>query len=81
MIVVSIIPCFAVCVCMLAAQQENVAMMDEYLPLSHFKAVYIVDLCHSLCEQVRSRSRVVGAATVGGGTQPSATTTAQGLTF
>jgi hypothetical protein len=27
-------------------------MMDEYLPLSHFKAVYIVDLCHSLCEQV-----------------------------
>lgn len=27
-------------------------MMDEYLPLSQFKAVYIVDLCHSLCEQV-----------------------------
>lgn len=30
-------------------------MMDEYLPLTQFKAVYIVDLCHSLCEQVCSR--------------------------
>lgn len=34
-------------------------MMDEYLPLSQFKAVYIVDLCHSLCEQVRARVLVL----------------------
>lgn len=39
----------------LSPVQENVAMMDEYLPLSQFKAVYIVDLCHSLCEQVRQK--------------------------
>lgn len=38
--------------CPLTTVQENVAMMDEYIPLSQFKAVYIVDLCHSLCEQV-----------------------------
>jgi betaine lipid synthase len=40
--------------------QENVAMMDEYLPLSHFKAVYIVDLCHSLCEQSRLKVKANG---------------------
>jgi hypothetical protein len=28
-------------------------MMDQYLPLHKFKAVYIVDLCHSLCEQAK----------------------------
>jgi len=27
-------------------------MMADYLPLEQFKAIYIVDLCHSLCEQV-----------------------------
>lgn len=25
-------------------------MMFEYLPSKNFKAVYVVDLCHSLCE-------------------------------
>ncbi|KAF6256794.1 hypothetical protein COO60DRAFT_1656840 [Scenedesmus sp. NREL 46B-D3] len=39
---------------------ENVAMMNEYLPLSHFKAVYIVDLCHSLCEQSRLKVEANG---------------------
>lgn len=43
------VPLHVMCACV----QENIAMMDEYIPLSQFKAVYIVDLCHSLCEQVR----------------------------
>lgn len=25
-------------------------MMFEYLPMECFKAIYVVDLCHSLCE-------------------------------
>ncbi len=28
-------------------------MMLEYMPLEAFKAIYVVDLCASLCEQVR----------------------------
>ena len=32
--------------------QANVEMMLEYMPLEAFKAVYVVDLCASLCEQV-----------------------------
>ena len=35
--------------------QANVEMMLEYLPLEAFKAIYVVDLCASLCEQARSR--------------------------
>lgn len=27
--------------------------MLDYLPLTAFKAIYVVDLCSSLCEQVR----------------------------
>lgn len=34
---------------------ENVLMMAEYIPLKNFKKIYVVDLCHSLCEQVRSK--------------------------
>ncbi|CAD7703949.1 unnamed protein product [Ostreobium quekettii] len=34
---------------------ENVDMMSEYIPLKHFKAIYIVDLCHSLCEQAKKK--------------------------
>lgn len=30
--------------------QENVDMMFEYMPIECFKAIYVVDLCHSLCE-------------------------------
>jgi hypothetical protein len=30
-------------------------MMSEYLPLEQFKAVYVVDLCHSLCEQAKAK--------------------------
>jgi hypothetical protein len=33
--------------------QENVDMMFQYLPIHKFKAVYVVDLCHSLCEQAK----------------------------
>lgn len=28
-------------------------MMLEYMPVEAFKAVYVVDLCASLCEQAR----------------------------
>lgn len=30
-------------------------MMFEYMPIECFKAIYVVDLCHSLCE-VRLRA-------------------------
>ena len=30
-------------------------MMAEYLPLHKFKAIYVVDLCHSLCEQAKRK--------------------------
>ena len=33
--------------------QANVEMMLEYMPVEAFKAVYVVDLCASLCEQAR----------------------------
>lgn len=30
-------------------------MMAEYTDLSRFKAIYVVDLCHSLCEVARQK--------------------------
>jgi betaine lipid synthase len=39
---------------------ENVDMMSEYLPLKHFKAIYVVDLCHSLCEQAKLKVKAKG---------------------
>jgi betaine lipid synthase len=33
----------------------NVEEMDKYYSLKHFKKVYIVDLCPSLCEEARKR--------------------------
>lgn len=39
-------------------------MMAEYLPLSSFKAIYVVDLCHSLCEQARLKVKEAGWANV-----------------
>jgi len=30
-------------------------MMDEFLPLESFKKIYIVDLCHSLCNEARRK--------------------------
>ena len=30
-------------------------MMAEYLPLEQFKAIYVVDLCKSLCDQARKK--------------------------
>lgn len=35
--------------------QANVEMMSQYLPLSAFKSIYVVDLCGSLCEQARKK--------------------------
>ena len=35
--------------------QANVEMMSQYLPLSNFKTIYVVDLCGSLCEQARKK--------------------------
>ena len=32
---------------------ENVDLMASYIDLSAFKQIYVVDLCKSLCEQVR----------------------------
>lgn len=43
-----------------SAAQENVDMMSEYLPLKHFKAIYVVDLCHSLCEQAKLKVKAKG---------------------
>ena len=34
---------------------ENVAMMAQYMDLSQFKHIYIVDLCASLCRQARQK--------------------------
>lgn len=35
--------------------QENVRMMNEFLPVENFKKVYVVDLCHSLCKEARRK--------------------------
>jgi hypothetical protein len=40
--------------------QENVDMMTEYIPLQCFKAIYVVDLCHSLCEQAKKKAAAKG---------------------
>lgn len=39
-------------------------MMSQYLPLHKFKAVYIVDLCHSLCEQAKLKVKRNGWSNV-----------------
>lgn len=46
--------------CPAHALQENIDMMAEYLPLDKFKAVYVVDLCHSLCEQAKLKVKENG---------------------
>ena len=35
-------------------------MMAEYMPLNRFKAIYVVDLCHSLCEQAKQKVKQKG---------------------
>lgn len=30
-------------------------MMDEYFPVKDFKSIYVVDLCHSLCEEAKEK--------------------------
>jgi betaine lipid synthase len=35
--------------------QENVLMMAQYTDLSRFKAIYVVDLCKSLCDVARKK--------------------------
>ena len=34
---------------------ENVSLMSDYIDLSRFKHIYLVDLCKSLCTQVQPR--------------------------
>ena len=40
--------------------QANVEMMLDLLPLARFKAIYVVDLCASLCQQARLRVAAQG---------------------
>jgi betaine lipid synthase len=42
------------------AFQENVDMMSKYIPLDKFKAIYVVDLCHSLCEVAKKKAKSKG---------------------
>lgn len=35
-------------------------MMSKYLPLENFKAIYVVDLCHSLCEVAKAKAKAKG---------------------
>lgn len=30
-------------------------MMNEYMPINNFKAIYVVDLCSSLCKQAEMK--------------------------
>ena len=45
---------------LLQSLQENVDMMAGYMDLNRFKAVYVVDLCHSLCEQAKQKVKQKG---------------------
>ena len=38
--------------------------MAAYLPLDRFKAIYVVDLCHSLCVQARHKVEAKGWSNV-----------------
>ena len=40
--------------------QENIDLMAAYLPLTRFKAIYMVDLCHSLCVQAEAKAKAKG---------------------
>lgn len=40
--------------------QENVDMMAKYIGLDKFKAIYVVDLCHSLCEVAKEKAKAKG---------------------
>ncbi|PRT56297.1 hypothetical protein B9G98_03917 [Wickerhamiella sorbophila] len=42
----------------------NIEKMNEYIPLSQFKAIYLVDLSPSLCEVARKRFEAIGATNV-----------------
>lgn len=44
----------------MTVMQENVDMMSCYIDLSRFKAIYVVDLCHSLCEVARKKVAAKG---------------------
>jgi hypothetical protein len=48
----------------LVGSQENVDLMAQYLPLDNFKAIYVVDLCKSLCEQSRRKVAAKGWSNV-----------------
>lgn len=40
--------------------QENVDMMSQYIDLKAFQAIYVVDLCHSLCEVAKKKVAAKG---------------------
>lgn len=44
--------------------QENVDLMATYLPLDRFKAIYVVDLCRSLCQQAEEKVAAKGWSNV-----------------
>lgn len=35
-------------------------MMAKYIGLDKFKAIYVVDLCHSLCEVAKEKAKAKG---------------------
>ena len=35
-------------------------MMSKYISLDKFKAIYVVDLCHSLCEVAKKKAKAKG---------------------
>jgi betaine lipid synthase len=39
---------------------ENISLMSKYIPLDHFKAIYVVDLCSSLCDIARQKVKENG---------------------
>lgn len=43
---------------------ENVDLMATYLPLDRFKAIYVVDLCRSLCQQAEEKVAAKGWSNV-----------------
>lgn len=45
---------------------ENVALMADYIDLSSFSHIYVVDLCPSLCAQARLKVRGEEAAVEAG---------------
>lgn len=43
---------------------SNVEMMEKHISLDRFEAIYVVDLCHSLCEEAKLRVKDKGQCSV-----------------